>query len=106
MIEATAVEVLSGLQVLVYFSDGTRRQVDLDALIPNTGAYRELRENRSLFESVSVVDGALTWPNEVDIDPAVLHGDEIPAWMDPGDGKESAAPSHALRFIGRQIKKE
>jgi len=82
MIRVVAVEPLDGLSLRVRFSDGIERDLDLAPML-TSGVLQALRDPE-VFAAVSVdrVAGTLTWPNEIDLDPDVLHGD-----ADPLDGR-------------------
>ncbi|MGH9190337.1 MAG: DUF2442 domain-containing protein [Acidimicrobiales bacterium] len=60
------------------FSDNLARELDLEGL---EGEVFEPLHDRSVFAQVSVdtVAGTIQWPNGVDLDPAVLHGNREPA---------------------------
>ena len=70
---------MGGLQLRLTFSDGLVRELDLGPLLRG-GVFDELREPE-VFARVKVdeVAGTITWPNGVDLDPDVLHGDHPPA---------------------------
>lgn len=73
------VEHLGDLRLRLTFTDGLVRELDFDAVLDG-GVFAPLRE-RILFAQVSVdtVAGTIAWPNGVDLDPDVLHGDHAPA---------------------------
>ena len=73
------VQPLDGLQLRITFSDGLVRELDLDAMLSGT-AFESVRQP-SEFAKVAVdsVAGTVAWPNGVDLDPDVLHGDYPPA---------------------------
>ncbi len=64
----------SGYRLFVRFYDGTSGIVDLSDLIasPRAGVFAALR-NEALFEDVSVVLGAVTWPNGLDLAPDTMY---------------------------------
>ena len=78
---ARVIEVspLGGLSLRLTFSDGLVRELDFDAAL-HGGVLEELRDQR-LFEEVTIdeVAGTISWPNGIDLDPDVLHGDHEPA---------------------------
>ena len=72
-------EHLGAFQIRVTFSDDLVRELDFDGVLQG-GVFTEL-EDVSAFAHVSVdaVAGTICWPNGVDLDPDVLHGDFEPA---------------------------
>lgn len=73
------VEHLGNLSLRLTFSDGLVRELDFDALL--VGGLLEPLRDPSLFGKVKVdeIAGTICWPNGVDLDPDVLHGDHVPA---------------------------
>lgn len=63
------------------FDDGLVRELDLANQL--SGPVFEPLRDPAYFARVRVdpVSGSIFWPNEADLDPVVLHGDEDP---DPG----------------------
>jgi hypothetical protein len=73
----TAVEVVPPHGLRLTFDDGLMRDVDLaDEL---WGPMFEPLKDPAFFAQVSVDHGTVVWPNGVDLDPLVLHGDFEPA---------------------------
>lgn len=72
-----AVEVLPPYAIRVTFDDGVVHDTDLAGEL--WGAMFEPLKDPAYFAQVSVVDGDVVWPNGLDLDPLVLHGDEEPA---------------------------
>jgi hypothetical protein len=72
--DVAEVQIESGHCLSVRFFDGVNGIVDLSALIasPNAGVFAALR-NESLFASATVVLGAVTWPNGLDLAPDAMH---------------------------------
>jgi len=90
------VEYLGELRLRLTFSDGLVRELDFqDAL--SGSLFDRLREP-SYFSQVAVdpTTGTVTWPNEIDFDPDVLHGDHPPA---SGQGPRLISERH-LRATG------
>jgi hypothetical protein len=83
MIWVRSVTVLDRFRVRLEFSDGVEKVVDLDPLLHGP-IFEPLRENPDLFRTVRVDDelGTIVWPNGADIDPDVLYGTHVPAWME------------------------
>ena len=72
-----AVAVLPPYAIRVTFDDGVVRDVDLaDDL---WGPMFEPLKDPAYFARVKVEDGDVVWPNGLDLDPLVLHGDFPPA---------------------------
>jgi hypothetical protein len=70
----TIVEHLSGRVLRVTFSDGLVRELDFtDAL---HGVLAALDDDAIFAEAaVDSTAGTVCWPNSIDLDPDVLHGD-------------------------------
>lgn len=72
-----AVKVLPPYALRLRFDDGLVRDVDLaDEL---WGPMFEPLQDPGFFAQVFVDHGTVVWPNGVDLDPLVLHGDFEPA---------------------------
>lgn len=73
------VVALKGVQLRLTFSDGLVRELDLDPVLRG-GVLEDVRDP-AVFREVRVdeVAGTIAWPNGVDLDPDVLHGDYAPA---------------------------
>lgn len=90
------VEHLGALRLRLTFTDGLARDVDFgDAL--GESVFEELREP-TYFSQVTIdpITGTVTWPNGIDFDPDVLHGDHPPA---NGQGPRVISEHH-LRATG------
>lgn len=73
------VEYLGDLALRLTFDDGLVRDLDLDPML-HGGVLEELR--RPPLFAAALVDeltGTISWPNGIDLDPDVLHGDYEPA---------------------------
>ncbi len=83
MIEVRSVKPLDKFQVLLEFSNGQKKIVDLEPLLHGP-IFKPIRENPEIFRSVRVDEelGTIVWENGADIDPDVLYGTHIPAWME------------------------
>ena len=77
----THVEPLAGYWLRLAFSDGAIHEVDFGGLLQAGGVFASIRDNRDVFEAVSVDRefGTLVWPEDIDLDPDVLRGDQPPA---------------------------
>jgi hypothetical protein len=73
----TQVSVLPPYGLRLTFADGVQRDVDLaDEL---WGPVFEPLRDPDFFAQVTVDHGTVVWPNGVDLDPVVLHGDALSA---------------------------
>lgn len=61
-------------KVVVQFADWSVRTVELSHLIrgANPGVFASL-EDRDFFNQVRVLDGLVTWPGELDLDPKAMY---------------------------------
>ena len=75
--EVTAVEVLPPYGLRLTFDDGLTCDVDLAEDL--WGPMFEPLKDPEFFARVFVDHGTVCWPNGVDLDPLVLHGDFEPA---------------------------
>lgn len=77
----TAVQVRPPYGLHLTFDDGLTREVDLaDEL---WGPMFEPLKEPAFFAQVSIDHGTVAWPNGLDLDPLVLHGDFKPATRRP-----------------------
>lgn len=75
--KVTDVEVLPPYGLRLTFDDGVVREVDLaDEL---WGPMFEPLKDPAFFARVTIDHGTVAWPNGLDLDPLVLHGDLEPA---------------------------
>ncbi|MGH2593684.1 MAG: DUF2442 domain-containing protein [Anaerolineae bacterium] len=83
MIEVRSVKPLEKFQVLLEFTNGEQKVVDLEPLLRGP-VFEPIRQNLDVFRSVRVDEelGTIVWENGADIDPDVLYGTHIPAWME------------------------
>lgn len=75
--------MLDGFWVHLEFTDGTRREVDLEPYLHGP-IFEPIRNNPAMFRSVKVDKrmGTIVWDNGADIDPDVLYHGLKPAWME------------------------
>lgn len=80
MVDVIQVQVIRDRVVLLRFSDGTEREVDLAPFLWGP-AFEAIVNDERLFHQVRVNPdtGTISWPNGADLDPDVLHGDFQPA---------------------------
>ncbi len=73
------VRPVGGYRLIVTFADGTSGEVDLSRLVASddAGVFEQLRDPVA-FSRVSLDQGAVTWPNGVDLAPDAMY-DEIRA---------------------------
>lgn len=73
-----AVEHLGSFQLRITFTDDLVRELDFDGVLTG-GVFTEL-EDEEAFADVGLdeIAGTICWPNGVDLDPDVLHGDFEP----------------------------
>ena len=75
------VEPLGEHQLRLTFTDGLVRELDFSGAVEDWGGVLEPLCDPAFFGQVAVdpVAGTIAWPNGVDFDPDVLHGDHEPA---------------------------
>ena len=77
-VRVTAVDHLGGRSLRIAFSDGLVRELDFEGVLD--GLLSSI-DNDETFAAVTVeeVSGTVCWPGGIDLDPVVLHGDEVAA---------------------------
>jgi len=74
----TDVKHLGGRALRVTFSDGLVRELDFAGELP--GVLATIDDDETFADAtVDSVAGTLCWPNDIDLDPDVLHGDQASA---------------------------
>ena len=69
------VEHLGGYCLRLTFSDGLVREIDFEGILKG-GVFQPLESIEGFAEvGLDDVAGTISWPNGVDLDPDVLHGD-------------------------------
>jgi hypothetical protein len=83
MVLIRSVKALDKFDVELEFSTGERRKVDLEPFLRGP-IFEPLRRDTKLFRSVHVDEelGTIVWENGADMDPDVLYGTHLPAWME------------------------
>jgi len=76
MIAVKSVEVMSGFELLLTFSDGERRHFDMKPYL-NYPVFRRL-ENPGYFSLARVDYGTVVWPGDIDIAPETLYDYSVP----------------------------
>ena len=86
LVRVQNVRPLDGLTVLVEFTDGSTKDVDLEPYLRGP-VFEPVRRDPELFRAVNVDEqaGTIVWPNGADIDPDVLYFGLPPAWMEEED---------------------
>lgn len=75
--KVTQVEVVPPYGLRLTFDDGVVREVDLTDEL--WGPMFEPLKHPAYFAGVVVDHGTVAWPNGLDLDPVVLHGDIEPS---------------------------
>ena len=83
MVLVTSVEVSEGFELLLGFTNGERKVIDVEWLLHGP-VFDPIREDPDFFRTVRVDEecGTIVWPNGADIDPDVLYGSYLPAWLE------------------------
>ena len=83
MVRVTSVDVSEGFELLLGFSNGERKVIDVEWLLHGP-VFDPIREDPDFFRTVRVDEecGTIVWPNGADIDPDVLYGSYLPAWLE------------------------
>ena len=83
MVRIKGVIVVEGYRVLLEFTDGSQRTVDLEQYLHGP-IFEDIRRDPAVFRSVAVHPrfGTIVWPNGADIDPDVLYQGLTPARME------------------------
>jgi hypothetical protein len=83
MILVRSVKPLREFVVELEFSNGEQKTIDLEPWLRGP-IFEPLHRNLELFRSVRVDEelGTIVWPNGADMDPDVLYGAHLPAWME------------------------
>lgn len=93
MIHVITVKYAGGLSLAVEFDDDTDGIVDLTDLVQNVPLFAPLRDP-ALFRRVYVDDGAVCWPNDLDLSPAriyaLAHGLPAPDSLEQANANELA----------------
>ena len=84
LVRVRSVELLQEFWVLVIFSDGTKREIDLEPYLHGP-IFEPIRGNPAIFRSLKVEGSTIAWDNGADIDPDVLYYELKPAWMEQAE---------------------
>lgn len=98
-IKITSVKPLYDFVVELEFSDGLKKEIDLDVYLHGE-IFEPLRNDPQLFRSVRIAEGerTISWPNGADIDPYTLYYGLVPEW-DEEDDALAAALEHKRKGI-------
>jgi plasmid maintenance system killer protein len=88
MIRIRGVEALDPFRVRLEFTDGSKREVDLEIYLRGP-VFEPIRNDPEVFRSIRVDPqlGTIVWPNGADVDPDVLYHELKPAWMEEETAK-------------------
>lgn len=77
------VEARGHCNLLLTFNTGERKLVNIEQYLRGP-VFRPVREDPGYFNLVQVDNelGTIVWLNGADIDPDVLYGSHVPAWME------------------------
>jgi Protein of unknown function (DUF2442) len=83
LVRINSVEPLDNFVVRLEFTDGTKRDVDLEPYLRGK-IFEPLRENLDIFRTVRVDERMKTicWENGADLDPDVLYYNLKPVWAE------------------------
>ena len=96
MVRVRGVQPLEGWNVLLEFTDGTVKEVNLEVFLRGP-IFEPIRNDLATFRSMKIEGGAIAWENGADIDPDVLYYGLQPAWM------EQASPRPARSAVMQGI---
>ncbi|MEO6465916.1 MAG: DUF2442 domain-containing protein [Pyrinomonadaceae bacterium] len=90
-IRITGVKPLYDFVVELEFSDGLKKELDLDVYL-NGEIFEPLRNDPELFRSVRIAERerTISWPNGADIDPYTLYYGLTPEWDEQDDALAEA----------------
>jgi len=88
LVRVQSVEPREGFTVDMRFTDGSQREINLEPYLQGP-IFDPIRNDSSLFRSMRVEEGTITWPNGADIDPDVLYYGLTPAWAVDAEASDS-----------------
>jgi len=95
VLRVTDVEPLAGYRLRITFNDGVVREVDFAPELEHAeGTLAEPLRDPAYFRQVRVNENSRTivWPNGLDPDPEVLHGDFEPARNQTSAAQPASTP--------------
>ena len=83
LVRLQSVEPLHDFVVSVKFTDGPRREINLEPYLRGK-VFENIRQNPSAFQAMKIDErmGTIVWENGADIDPDVLYHNLKPAWTE------------------------
>jgi hypothetical protein len=95
-VRIVTVKPLEGFQVQLEFTDGTKKEVDLQPYLHGP-IFEPVRNDLQMFRSMKVDArmGTIVWDNGADIDPDVLYKGLTPAWMEEEQAVDEGKTVHA-----------
>ena len=79
LVRVQSVEPREDFIVNIHFTDGSQRAINQEPYLRGP-IFEPIRNDASLFRSMKVEEGTITWPNGADIDPDVLYYGLTPSW--------------------------
>lgn len=83
LVRIKSVKPLNDFVVILEFTDGTSREIDLEPFLRGK-IFEPFRRDKEMFRAVKVDEkmGTIVWENGADIDPDVLYHGLKPAWAE------------------------
>jgi len=94
LIRVKAVKPLQKFRADVLFTDGSRREIDLEPYLQGP-IFEKIRSDAEFFREMRVDGGTIAWPNGADIDPDVLYFGLRPAWADVASSRDAGSQPSA-----------
>ena len=92
LVRVQSVKPRERFMVDVHFTDGSQREINLEPYLQGP-IFETIRHDPSMFRSMQVEEGTITWPNGADIDPDVLYLGLAPAWAVAAEASNSERQS-------------
>jgi hypothetical protein len=83
-VRVRTVQPLRGFTVLIIFENDAQREINLEPYLRGP-IFEQIRNNPSMFSSMKINGGTISWDNGADIDPDVLYYNLRPAWMEDAE---------------------
>ena len=87
LVRIKAVRPLPKFRADVLFTDGSRREIDLEPYLQGP-IFEKICSDTEIFHEMRVEGGTIVWPNGADIDPDVLFFGLRPAWTDVASSRD------------------